>query len=109
VASDIRIGRAVLSPMVPPGEADILLVIADDQLDNNLHRLREGGILITPGAIRDVALLNRRSTNVALLGVLSRHLDIDAAAWTEAIRRHLKPELFEANQQAFELGRQADD
>ena len=39
-----------------------------------------GGVLITPEAIRSLPLPNRRSANVALLGVLSRHLDIDAAA-----------------------------
>jgi Pyruvate/2-oxoacid:ferredoxin oxidoreductase gamma subunit/pyruvate/2-oxoacid:ferredoxin oxidoreductase beta subunit len=107
VASDVRFGRSVLSPMIPPGEADFLLVLADDQVENNRWHLREGGVLITPDAIGSVTLPNRRSANVALLGVLSRRLDLDVAAWTEAIRKHLKPELLETNLQAFELGRQA--
>jgi Pyruvate/2-oxoacid:ferredoxin oxidoreductase gamma subunit/pyruvate/2-oxoacid:ferredoxin oxidoreductase beta subunit len=107
VASDVRFGRSVLSPMIPPGEADFLLVLADDQVENNRWHLREGGVLITPDAIGSVMLPNRRSANVALLGVLSRRLDLDVTAWTEAIRRHLKPELLETNLQAFELGRQA--
>ena len=42
---------------------------------------------------------------MALLGVLSRHLPIDAAVWQEAIRRNLKPELYEVNRRAFEIGR----
>ena len=42
---------------------------------------------------------------MALLGVLSRHLKIDAATWLEAIRRNMKPELYEVNRQAFEIGR----
>jgi indolepyruvate ferredoxin oxidoreductase, beta subunit len=95
----------VLSPMVPPGEADFVLVLADDQVDNNRLRLRAGGVLITSEAIRSVPLPNRRSANVALLGVLSRHLEIDTDAWLGAIRQHLKPELYEVNRQAFELGR----
>jgi indolepyruvate ferredoxin oxidoreductase alpha subunit len=107
VASDVRFGRSVLSPMVPPGEADILLVIADDQIENNRWRLREGGVLIVPDAVKDVPLPNRRSANVALLGILSRRLDFPVEIWTEAIRRHLKPEILEANLQAFEAGRQA--
>jgi indolepyruvate ferredoxin oxidoreductase, alpha subunit len=107
VASDVRMGRAVLSPMVPRGKADVLLVIAEDQVENNRWRLREGGTLITPDAIKDVALPNRRSANVALLGVLSRRLDLDPAAWTAAIHKHIKPELLETNLQAFDLGRQA--
>jgi indolepyruvate ferredoxin oxidoreductase alpha subunit len=107
VASDIRFGRQVLSPMVPPGDADFLLVLAADQVENNRARLGENGVLIAPDALPTEALPNRRSENVAMLGVLSRSLNIDMAAWTEAIRRNLKPELFEANCQAFELGRQA--
>ena len=51
VASDVRFGASVLSPMVPPGEADFLLVLAEDQVDNNRPRLREGGVLIAPDAI----------------------------------------------------------
>jgi Pyruvate/2-oxoacid:ferredoxin oxidoreductase gamma subunit len=106
VASDVRFGQAVFSPMVPPGEADLLLVLAEDQVENNRPRLREGGVLIAPEAIDPAALPNRRSANVALLGILSRHLPIDAAVWLEAIRRNLKPELYEVNRRAFEIGRE---
>ncbi len=106
VASDVRFGTKVWSPMVPPGEADFLLVLAADQVENNRPRLREGGILIAPDAIDPAQLPNRRSANVALLGVLSRHLDIDVAAWHEAIRKSMKPELAEVNCQAFDFGRE---
>jgi Pyruvate/2-oxoacid:ferredoxin oxidoreductase gamma subunit len=106
VSSDVRFGAHVLSPMVPPGEADFLLVLADDQVDNNRHRLRPGGVLITPEEIRSLPLPNRRAANVALLGVLSRRLEIDDMAWRKAICKHVKSELVEVNQEAFELGRQ---
>jgi indolepyruvate ferredoxin oxidoreductase alpha subunit len=105
VASDVRFGTNVFSPMVPLGEADFLVVLADDQVENNRPRLRLGGVLITPADIGALDLPNRRSANVALLGVLSRHLPIDAEAWLEAIRRNLKPELVELNRSAFTLGR----
>ena len=32
--------------MVPPAEADFLVVLAEDQIDNNRPRLREGGVLV---------------------------------------------------------------
>ncbi len=105
VASDVRFGSTVFSPMVPPGEADFLLVLADDQVDNNRPRLRAGGVLIEPALIDPAVLPNRRSANVALLGVLSRHLPIDPAVWQEALRKSIKPELYDANRRAFELGR----
>jgi indolepyruvate ferredoxin oxidoreductase alpha subunit len=106
VASDVRYGRSVLSPMVPPGKTDILLVIDEDQIEPNRWRLRDGGILITPSVLENVTLPHRRSANVALLGVLSRQLDLPLELWTAAIRKHLKPDLLEINLQAFELGRQ---
>jgi len=105
VACDVRLGARVLSPMVPPGETDYLVVLAEDQVDHNRPRLREGGTLIVSTEVESLPLPNRRSANVALLGILSRHLAIDPAAWREAIRINMKPELFEINCQAFELGR----
>ena len=33
MASDVRFGPQVFSPMVPPGEADFLVVLADDQVE----------------------------------------------------------------------------
>ena len=107
VASDVRFGRQVHSPMIPSGEADFLVVLAEDQVDNNRPRLREGGVLITPDSIDADALPNRRSGNVAILGALSRHLEIDTAVWQEAIRRNLKPKLHEDNFRAFQIGREA--
>jgi len=105
VACDIRLGTDVLSPMVPPGETDYLVILAEDQIDYNRPRLREGGTMIVPTVVESLPLPNRRCANVALLGVLSRHLAIDPAVWREAIRLNMKPELVEVNCQAFELGR----
>ncbi len=105
VASDVRFGRDVHSPMIPPGEADFLVVLADDQVENNRPRLREGGVLIEPQSIDADVLPNRRSGNVAILGALSRHLEIAPEVWREAIRRNLKPKLHEDNFRAFEIGR----
>jgi indolepyruvate ferredoxin oxidoreductase beta subunit len=105
VASDVRFGPQVLSPMVPPGEADFLVVLAEDQVAIHQSALRPGGVLISPEMIDAQRLPNRRSVNVALLGKLSRHLKIEPGAWLEAIRRNLKPALHEDNLRAFEIGR----
>src|SRR5512133_3231130 len=64
VSSDVRFGRQVLSPMVPPGEADYLLVLAPDQVENNRPALRPGGVLITPDLVDENTLPNRKSLNV---------------------------------------------
>src|SRR6516162_1413004 len=51
VASDVRYGVKVFSPMVPPGEADYLVVLAPDQIEPNLPQLRSGGTVIEPSMI----------------------------------------------------------
>ncbi len=107
VTSDVRFGDEVLSPMVPQGEADFLVVLSADQVENNLQVLREGGVLIPPDFVPESSLPNRRSLNVALLGALSHHLDIPAAVWLDAVRAALPERLHEVNEKAFEMGRTA--
>ena len=45
VASDVRFGREVFSPMVPPGEADFLVVLAPTRSSNRRPLLQAGGVL----------------------------------------------------------------
>jgi len=105
VSSDVRFGERVFSPMVPEGEADYLLVIAQDQVPVNTWVLAQGGVLIEPSQIDESALPNKRSINVALLGVLSCHLHFSVEAWTAALRSNLPENLHEANLVAFSMGR----
>ena len=107
VTSDVRYGGEVLSPMVPSGQADFLVVLAADQLEAARPMLRAGGVLILPDAVDSAALSDKRSLNVALLGALSAHLDIPEADWIAAVRANLPPKVHEANLKAFELGRAA--
>ncbi|MDR3750594.1 MAG: 2-oxoacid:acceptor oxidoreductase family protein [Terracidiphilus sp.] len=107
VSSDVRFGERVFSPMVPEGEADFLLVIAPDQIPVNAAALRLGGSLIDPSQIDESSLSNKKSINVALLGVLSRHLQFPVEAWTAALERNLPQKLHDANLQAFSIGRAA--
>jgi indolepyruvate ferredoxin oxidoreductase, beta subunit len=50
-------------------------------------------------------LANKKSFNVALLGVLSRQLEIAETVWLDAIRAAFPERLHAANLQAFALGR----
>jgi len=107
VTSDVRFGPQVLSPMVPPGEADFLVVLAPDQVAVNLGQLRADGVLLAPELIDPGQLANRKSFNVALLGALSAHLEISEAHWREALHACLPAKLHAANEQAFAVGRLA--
>jgi indolepyruvate ferredoxin oxidoreductase, beta subunit len=107
VSSDVRFGGRVLSPMVPAGEADFLVVLATSEVDVARSVLRSGGVLISPDLIPETELPNKRSLNVALIGVLSVHLDLPVAAFLEAMKAALPERLQAVNEQAFELGRKS--
>ena len=107
VTSDVRFGPQVFSPMVPPGEADFLVVLAPDQVEVNRGQLRPGGLLIAPDLIDPAVLANRKSFNLALLGALSLRLEISEEKWREAIHACLPEKLHAANEQAFAEGRRA--
>ena len=105
VASDVRFGREVFSPMVPAGEADFLVVVEPDQLPVSAAALSPGGIIVEPSQFHAEKLRNKKTLNVALLGALSRHLEFSEEAWIAAIKRRLPEKLVEVNLEAFALGR----
>jgi indolepyruvate ferredoxin oxidoreductase beta subunit len=107
VTSDIRFGAEVFSPMVPPGEADFLVVLAPSQVENNRWQLRPGGTLIPPDLIDQNTLRSKKSLNVALLGALSAWLDLPEEQWLAAIRGNLPEKLHDMNLNAFHKGREA--
>lgn len=105
VRTDVRFGRQVNSPMVPDGGAHFLVVLAADQVEHNRHVLGPTGVLITPSDVAVGELRNKKSANVALLGVLSRHLTFAEQLWHEALKANLPGHLLAANLEAFAAGR----
>jgi indolepyruvate ferredoxin oxidoreductase beta subunit len=107
VNSDVRYGPQVLSPMIPAGEADFLVVLAPSEVAVNKGRLKPGGVLIPPDAVSEAALPNKKSLNVALLGCLAARLDLPEERWLEAIKAALPERLHEVNVKAFRFGRES--
>jgi indolepyruvate ferredoxin oxidoreductase, beta subunit len=105
VSSDVRFGDHIFSPMVPPGEADYLVVLAPDQVEVNRAMLKSGGILIEPSMVDENKLSNKKSANVALLGILSKYLQFSDEDWLQAIKRNLPEKLYEVNIEAFQVGK----
>jgi indolepyruvate ferredoxin oxidoreductase, beta subunit len=105
VSSDVRFGTKVFSPMVPPGAADYLVVLAQSQVEVARSMLKPGGVLIEPGAIDETRLTNKKSLNVALLGRLAQKLDLADNLWLAAIQAALPEKLHAANLQAFAIGK----
>jgi len=105
VASDVRFGKSVNSPMVCAGEAEYLVVTQTDQVPVNEAILAKGGVLIEESQVDATKLASKKSMNVALLGLLSRHLSFTEEEWLAAINRNLPEKLHEMNKDAFLLGR----
>ncbi len=107
VTSDVRFGERVLSPMVPRGEADFLLVLAPSEVEVARPLLASDGVLLGPDLVPEAKLPNRKSLNVALLGALSQHLAFPPGVLLAAVKAALPERLHALNEQAFELGRAA--
>jgi len=104
VASDIRFGTRVLSPMIPSGEIDFLLVLAPEWADLHRGDLRPGGRLFLPEQIDLARVPNKRAINVAMLGALSRCLQLPEEHWLAALDSAFPEKLHAANRDAFRLG-----
>jgi indolepyruvate ferredoxin oxidoreductase, beta subunit len=107
VTSDVRYGPEVLSPMIPRGQADFLVVLAQSEVEVNRFNLKAGGVLIPPDAVDEARLQNKKSLNVALLGALAARLDLAEEHWLAAIRAALPERLHQLNEKAFQLGRES--
>jgi indolepyruvate ferredoxin oxidoreductase, beta subunit len=117
VTSDVRYGEKVFSPMVPAGEAEFLVVLDVTQVTPSRHVLREDGVLITPELFlkdgQDMddldqdssSPVNKRNLNVALLGALSIHLDLDGTHWMTALHNNLPKKLHAMNEEVFAYGK----
>lgn len=105
VNTDIRFGPHVLSPMVPDGEVDILVVMEATQVANNRQRLQPAGQLLTTDVLAGHEAVGGKSANVAMLGVLSAWLDLPEDVWQAAICAALPEPTHAANLAAFTAGR----
>jgi indolepyruvate ferredoxin oxidoreductase, beta subunit len=100
VHSDVRYGERVLSPMIAPGQADYLVVLDQTQVEPHRSLLNPvTGVLFTPLDAGDLPI--KRSLNVALLGILSRHLGLSGELFVRAIRRAFAPKIAQHNVDVF--------
>ena len=107
VTSEIRYGSDVASPMIPAGETDYLVVLEDTQIEVVKSSLASGGVLIPLGTVDAAKLANPKTVNIALLGALSRYLDIPEYCWVQALKKFLPEKHHAVNLDAFALGRAA--
>lgn len=107
VSSEVRFGDDVASPMVPEGESDFLVVLDPTQIEVNLHKLKQGGTLITTDDVPMDKLKSPKALNIMMLGALSEKFSaIGEELWIEVVKAFLPQKLHEMNIEMFRLGRQ---
>ncbi len=105
VSCDVRFGAEVLSPMVPDGEADFLVVLEPTQEAPNRHSLKPDGVLLSVSDLDMDALPSKKAMNTAMLGMLSRHLpDIEETCWQDALNAAFPDKIRAMNRDAFAIG-----
>ena len=102
VSSDVRFGTKVWSPMIPEGQADFLVSLAEDQVEVCRHLLKPGGIVLSPSMLGDYD--PGRSMNIAMLGALNAHLKLSDEIWNQLLAETFSGELLPVNQEAFRKG-----
>lgn len=102
VSSDVRFGTKVWSPMIPEGQADFLVSLAEDQVEVCRHLLKPGGIVLSPSMLGDYD--PGRSMNIAMLGALNAHLKLPNEIWNQLLAETFSGELLPVNQEAFRKG-----
>ncbi len=108
ISSDVRFGKKVVSPIIPEGKVDILVSINDKWATSHLDNVAPDGVSIMVSSIDASKLPSAKALNVALLGVLSRKLDIPENRWLETLQKAFPEKLWADNEKAFLLGRNGE-
>jgi len=104
VTTHVIIGEKVHSPLVEQGRADIILALENDEIERVKHYLRPGGITVAVPDGFAKKLKDPRSINVAMLGLMAKHVEILEQSWLDAIKGALKEKLVPVNIEAFRTG-----
>ena len=96
ISSDVRFGKKVVSPMI--------LSLAPEWSDTHIQSLAPDGVVLSANSIDASKLRNAKAINVAVLGMLSKKLDIPREKWLEVLKKFFPQKLHDANESAFKLG-----
>jgi len=111
VESHLRFGDRVASPLVGRGGADYLLCFHEEEHPRLKVYLKKGGtdLIRYLDAARALVTEQPRALNTAMMGVLSRHLPIDEAAWERALETVFPEKIRVFNREVFFKARAIED
>jgi indolepyruvate ferredoxin oxidoreductase, beta subunit len=103
VESHVIFGDEVYSPLIMPGQADILVCFHAGEGKRMSAFLKKDGVNFLPYLESMPRLPDAKFVNTYLLGVLSAMLPIDNGNWMQAIESVVRKKI-EENKKVFALG-----
>ncbi|HNX90811.1 MAG TPA: indolepyruvate oxidoreductase subunit beta [Candidatus Omnitrophota bacterium] len=105
VESHLIFGEEVFSPLVPEGEADVIVCFHESEHSRLKHFLKKGGVDLLPYLkLADQCAESKKFSNTFILGVLSKYLDISRESWMKAIERVFASKSLNENIRVFMSG-----
>lgn len=106
VTTHIRFGPKIYSPLIKRGEADFIVALKNSEIDRVRDFLSDDGKIINvPEGLLD-KLENKRTLNISMIGILSKHLDISIKIWGKVIKERVPTKFQKINLEAFKIGRE---
>jgi indolepyruvate ferredoxin oxidoreductase beta subunit len=106
VTTHIRFGKKIYSPLIKRGETDFILALKNSEIDRVRDFLSDGGKVIdVPEELLD-KLENKKTLNISMIGILSKHLDIPIKIWGKVIKERVPTKFQKINLEAFRMGRE---
>ncbi len=108
VESHVRFGKEVFSPLIPNGEADVMVGFDVPEATRLKGILKEGGVDITAAIAKSGTVITSPIfANTFMLGVLSRHVPISESSWLSALREVFAGKQEAENERVFRAAREA--
>ena len=106
VTTHIRFGKKIYSPLIKRREADFIVALKNSEIDRVRDFLSDDGKVINvPEGLLD-KLENKRTLNISMIGILSKHLDIPIKIWKKVIKERVPTKFQKINLEAFKIGRE---
>ncbi len=108
VTTHVRFGSKIYSPLIKRGKADFILTLKNSEIERVKDFLSSDGKVIgVPEGFLD-KLENKKTLNIAMIGILSKFLDISSKIWEEVIKETVPSKFQQLNLEAFEIGREGE-
>ncbi len=106
VTAHVRFGSKIYSPLIKRGKADFILTLKNSEIDRVKDFLsKDGKIISIPEGLLD-KLENKKTLNIAMIGILSKYLNISSKIWEKVIKETVPSKFQQLNLKAFKVGKE---